>query len=250
MPMNLKVVGTRLHGNASIRNLSRLQKWIDKALNYSDKVLIATDVTHFSRLKYIENVYGSALRILYVHPWISFTQPLNTLVETAMWIGATQLILQSIEVLVNEEQITQLGSYLDQNTLVVGAKMTAKHAKHSGWQKLTGDSCPWNTLALWDVQKLGITGFLPLSSGHLDKIPGGVEEVAVISLLQKLYPDKCIAKVVNIGEIIWEHNITGDHRRKLHEKKMLSKAFRAAAQLSFLGIPPGEVHIITGEEND
>lgn len=251
MPVNLKVVGTRLHGNSSIlSDLGRLHKWIDKALNYSNIVLIAIDETHFNEIKHFKNVYGSSLRILHVNPWISFTQPLNMLVEKAMGIRATQLILQSIEVFVTEDQIAQLESHLDKNTLVVGAKMTEKHAKHSGWQKLTGDSCPWNTLALWDVQKLGITGFLPLSSGHLDKIPGGVEEVAVISLLQKLYPDKCIAKVVNIGEIIWEHNITGDHRRKLHEKKMLSKAFRAAAQLSCLGIPPGEVYIITGEEEE
>jgi len=250
MQTNLKVVGTRLHGNSSVRSLNRLQKWIDKALNYSDKVLIATDVTHFSKIKYIENAYGSNLKILHVDPWISFTQPLNMLVEKAMGIKATQLILQSIEVFVTEDQITQLESHLDKNTLVVGAKLTKTHAKHSGWQKLTGDSCPWNTLAIWDVQKLGITGFLPLSSGHLDKIPGGIEEVAVISLLQHLYPHKCMAKVIDIGEIIWEHNITCNHRRKLHDNKMLSKAFRASAQLDFLGIPPGEVYIITGEEND
>jgi hypothetical protein len=251
MQENLKVVGTRLHGNSSIlSDLSRLQKWIDRALNYSSIVLIATDETHFNEIKHFKIIYGSSLRILYVEPWISFTQPLNMLVEKSMAIGATQLILQSIEVFVNEEQITQLESHLDKNTLVVGAKMTKNHAENSGWQKLTGDSCPWNTLALWDVQKLGITGFLPLSSGNLEEIPGGIEEVAVISLLQKLYPHRCIAKVVNIGEFIWEHNITCKHRWTHHEKKMLSKAYRASAQLSCLGIPPGEVHIITGDEHD
>jgi hypothetical protein len=254
MPVNLKVVGTRLHGNSSIlSDLGRLHKWIDKALNYSNIVLIAIDETHFNEIKHFKSVYGSSLKLLHVHPWISFTQPLNMLVERAMGIGATQLILQSIEVFVNEAQITQLESHLDKNTLVVGAKMNKEHAKHSGWQKLTGYSCPWNTLAIWDVRKLGITGFLSISSGNLDKILGGIEEVAVISLLQKLYPSKCMAKVINIGEIIWEHNLTGDHRQRLHENKMLSKVFRASAQLSFLGIPPGEVYVITepeGEEND
>ena len=143
--MNLKVVGTRLYGNSFVLNdFNRLQKWIDNALNYSDMVLIATDVVHFKQIKYFKKIYGSYLRILYVESWISFTQPLNMLVEKSMWLGATQLLLQSIEIFVNKAQVTKLESHLDKNTLVVGAKMSQDHAKHFGWQKLTGCSCPWN----------------------------------------------------------------------------------------------------------
>jgi hypothetical protein len=42
---------------------------------------------------------------------------------------------------------------------------------------LTGATSPWNTLALWSVPKLAVTGFLGVADGLTDKTLAGIEEV-------------------------------------------------------------------------
>jgi hypothetical protein len=54
----------------------------------------------------------------------------------------------------------------DSDTLVVGQSFPG-HDIHTETQltALTGRTSPWNTLALWSLDKLAITGFLPLAEG-------------------------------------------------------------------------------------
>ena len=97
---------------------------------------------------------------------------------------------------------------------------------------------PWNTLAVWDLSKLAMTGFLMISD--LGK-SGGVEECAAIALLQKLFPES-IAKLVKVDDFRWEENFQDPERQKWHEKKMKSKVERPAQQLQQLNLSGTVLH--------
>jgi hypothetical protein len=172
------------------------------------------------------------------------------LVEKALALGVNRILFQSIEVSITAKSINTLYQHLTPNTLVVGAKMHKEHGVISGIQKLEGWITPWNTLALWNLEKLAITGFLPLSGGNLHSLPGGVEEVSVITLLQKLYPHQMDAKIVEIEELHWEVEWRCENRTLYHAQKMASKNERAAAHIHFLGIDSGEVIVINKEKSN
>lgn len=72
-----------------------------------------------------------------------------------------------------------LGSYLDENTLVVGPSLLG-HEFTEGPQTLRGRTCPWNTAALWNVSKLALIGFPMIGDG----VPShsGTDGVEVSSL--------------------------------------------------------------------
>jgi len=137
-----------------------------------------------------------------------------------------------------------LQQHLDANTLVVGAKLHPKHGEKRGRQPLNGWNSPWNTLALWDLQKLGLTGFLTISSGNIDGIPGGVEEVVAISLLQHLKPGMMEAKLIELPTVHWDATWECALRTKYHESKMASKGERAFRQLQMLSIKDGKVTVL------
>lgn len=133
--------------------------------------------------------------------------------------------------------------------------------------QLNGRTTPWNTLALWNVRKLALTGFSTISDGLLDdnSIGGsmaGVEEVVIIALLQRLLgPENAKAKVIRIVQpdldatasgtftaatppaaaLEWNPTFADPARQKWHEKKMQSKMTRAARQLELMGLN-GIVH--------
>ena len=144
---------------------------------------------------------------------------------------------------------------------------------------LNGRTSPWNTFALWNINKLSKIGFVSVSEGlHVDtsintnattkKSIAGIEEVATIALLQKLYNPhtEMMAKLISLsqhsnndgsansssgtssgyqssnGGILWDTTSTTDiGRQQWHEYKMQSKLQRAQEQLqllSFIEVPP------------
>nr|VFK66255.1 MAG: hypothetical protein BECKUNK1418G_GA0071005_10854 [Candidatus Kentron sp. UNK]VFK71889.1 MAG: hypothetical protein BECKUNK1418H_GA0071006_10864 [Candidatus Kentron sp. UNK] len=243
-----RIVGTRLH-NASLvepPNLDGMREWCDQALDYADIILIAADNSCYAPLCGELSDYGPRVTILLVEPWLSFTHPLNTLVEKALSDSAAELVFQSSEVWVEKHCIEGMSRHLADDTLVVGAKMRGRHADSHGQVPLTGLTSPWNTLAMWNPKKLARTGFLTVSSGLLDSIPGGVEEVVTISLLQHMDPWNCLAKLFTNSCLHWATDHPRPERRALHEAKMRGKYHRAEQQLAYLGIPRGSV-IVLGE---
>ncbi|KAJ3290584.1 hypothetical protein HDU76_007376, partial [Blyttiomyces sp. JEL0837] len=86
------------------------------------------------------------------------------------------------------------------DTLVVG-KCFGDHEFHTTEDSeavlpLTGITTPWNTLAIWNVRKLALTGFLAVAEGFAAfATVGGVEEVSVIALHQLLHPTTSKAKL-------------------------------------------------------
>lgn len=241
------VAGTRLHSaNGSVQqDIDRLADWIRASLGYCDTVLVATDPGHYTRTRHLREEFGERLWLLYVDPWVSFTQPLNMMLEKALSLRAELLLFQSVEVRITDRQFHHLLRHMDDETLVVGGRMIEQHAARCGVLKLSGWCVPWNTLALWNAQKLANTGFLPVSGGNVGNIPGGVEEALAISLLQALLPPgQARAKIADLGPVEWEVTFKCMQRMETHREKMLTKASRAEAQLSHLEIGPGEVEVI------
>jgi hypothetical protein len=54
---------------------------------------------------------------------------------------------------------------MDADTLVTGLAIDHFHRFSAGTQSLGGLTAPWNTFAVWNVEMLGRTGFLPISDG-------------------------------------------------------------------------------------
>nr|VFK35962.1 MAG: hypothetical protein BECKMB1821I_GA0114274_11693 [Candidatus Kentron sp. MB] len=245
-----RIVGTRLHGIDAANSLNSdwMRKWCDCVLEYADAILIAADCACCSPLR--ERLHGHQPRVtvLLVDPWLSVTHPLNTLVEKALFDGAAELILQSSEVWIDKRCIEAMSRHLEEDTLVVGAGFSERHADFAGTVPLDGLASPWNTLALWDLKKLARTGFLPVSGGLLAGIPGGMEEVAAISLLQHMDPVSCRAKVFKASRRHWAIHALTPERAALHEIKMQTKYQRAERQLQHLGIPRGSVILLEGGE--
>ena len=142
-------------------------------------------------------------------------------------------------------------------TLVVGAALQG-HQHHNTTDdnggagsevELTGRTTPWNTLALWNLPKLALTGFLLVSEGlHTDlngnEVEAGVEEVCTIATLQKILPSNTAqAKLLSTPGVQWGQDFGDDEGRKeWHERKMMSKVTRAKRQLELMALKGTVLH--------
>ncbi|TDH65540.1 hypothetical protein CCR75_006508 [Bremia lactucae] len=202
------------------------------------------------------NLVGKVVIIPMLH-WGKFVPALNAIVGTAAdrFPEAETLLLQSMEINVHANSVEALHSHFDsKEDLVVGAALPG-HAFHpnSASQpiQLSGLTSPWNTLALWNLESLIKIGFALMGDALRLEVDGigsaaGIEEVATIAMYQQLYASSTIAttaKLVHIPSITWHVNEIQDPQRlEWHNKKMLSKLQRAAAQLAHFGVAPGRVY--------
>jgi UDP-glucuronate 4-epimerase len=165
------------------------------------------------------------------------------------------VVFQSLEITCSAAALAAMRAQFlsDPTTLVVGARLdghaavTPGTASGEGATKttttaaLTGATCPWNTLAMWNAALLSRTGFLQLSdgvaSGPVAAAAAGVEEVAVVALHQRLFPGTSRAVLLDCGgaaHVQWATTFAGEARRAWHARKMASKLERARAQLDVL----------------
>ena len=231
------IVATRIHcmeGREPI-NLERSRQWVRAALEYAGHVIIAVDTEASTVIKPLEAEFDGALGVLLVHPWIGYTAPLNAIVQYVASLGKTRLLLQSAELSCKSLDILVMHKYLDQSTLVVGGAVCAEHGGTPGPKILDEFCAPWNTLALWNLEILRLTGFLAVSDGEY----GGVEEVATISLLQRIRPGAANAMLLKNLTITWQADFSDEQRASYHARKMETKTLRAKYQLAKLGIEPG-----------
>ena len=211
------------------------------------------------------------LRVLPVQPWGRFAPALNALVSWACNSAAesasaasgsasasgvkrhrAQILFASAETTASAAAVQALREQLDDDgeTLVAGLVLPGHdYMGYNVETALNGRTTPWNTLALWDLHKLALTGFQLVSEGLVavgdddenpPKMIAGVEEAAAIAVLQKLLgADRAKAKLVRVsdgGGVDWDRTFGGDRaRQEWHERKMESKVSRAAKQLQMLG---------------
>ncbi|KAL7435387.1 hypothetical protein ACHAXM_004638, partial [Skeletonema potamos] len=201
---------------------------------------------------------GTTIHVLPVTPWEKFIPALNAIVCWSARQNAQYLLLASAEVQMTSDAMDALKNKMDTDTtLVVGAVLQG-HQHHNtadddGGEEneveLTGRTTPWNTLALWNLPKLALTGFLLVSEGlHPDEDGkeglAGVEEVCTIATLQKILPSNTAhAKLLSIPGLQWGQDFGDDKGRKeWHERKMMSKFTRAKRQLELMGLRGTVLH--------
>lgn len=217
------------------------------------------------------------LHVLPVTPWGQFVPALNALISFAATAtcrgqddGTTEnnntaanciLFVSAETTLASKTALQSLLAHLDlETTLVVGARLPGHDYQHnvtptttpgsSTVVVLNGRTTPWNTLAVWNLRQLALTGFVQVSEGILTNAKTepsqGVEEVMAISLLQHIFgPTKTMAKLVQLanaasdnddasngGVLLWEEKFSDPQRQAWHDAKMKSKLERAARQVA------------------
>mmetsp|Transcript_78361 Transcript_78361/g.123414 ORF Transcript_78361/g.123414 Transcript_78361/m.123414 type:complete len:746 (+) Transcript_78361:58-2295(+) len=213
---------------------------------------------------------GREIEVLHIPQWGAFVPALNALLGHASKLALKYILFHSLEVTCSPEVLEKMmNHFMTAGVLVVGPVLDG-HSFEEGEQKLNGRTTPWNTLALWSVRKLAMTGFLNIADGlparqmtrqitadekiligsadwwiggadEEAEIPAGVEEVTAIALLQHILGRKQARAVLldlppDIGkEVSWKTNWGQDlHRKNWHERKMASKVARPAAQIKQL----------------
>jgi hypothetical protein len=283
------MVGTRLHlGNATAAPPD--QVWIEKLESFENfcfescagpgtvQGVIAVDdtdrISGYSLVETIQRLVGelasshdgthSKLQILPVRPWGKFVPALNALVGHAVSAcRARHVMFVSAEMSVPKEAVQKLLSAtrdhygsVDDDVLVVGARLAGHdyHAQQADGAgvvvSLGGRTSPWNTLAVWNLRTLALTGFQLVSDALIpdddkNKEPwyAGIEEVVAIALLQKLLgADRAKAKLMHIPGIEWDQNFDDPERKRWHEYKMESKATRGAHQLALTRLEGEVIH--------
>lgn len=260
-------VGTRIYRRDPKAPLDQsslvpLEMFLAKASFYSRHILVAAPVNDVNLCTGIEDLLRRCrtnpagqdyvgTELVKIPYWGKFTPPLNILLRHATLNKDRCLLFQSVEVLAEQRAVTTLLSHMDDKTLVAGLALEHSHRFCEGVQPLTGLTCPWNTFAVWNVEKLGRTGFLPISDGVPPLTPeaAGVEELAAIALIQMLFPMNAAAKLLKVHSSLysWDINFKCEARLALHQKKMKSKLDRPKRQLLAMGeISSGQtLHIDT-----
>ncbi|CAD7940221.1 unnamed protein product [Amoebophrya sp. A120] len=72
----------------------------------------------------------------------------------------------------------------------------------SKWSfEVSGANIPWNTCAIWDLQKLSLFGFPSIADGHIPGVEKGIEEVVAINIAQScLTPAQAEVKLIRLPE--------------------------------------------------
>ena len=257
---NQLVVGTRIHlGNASAppdeaHYREMLEKLADFASSFDSKhAYVAVDATpkfeNYSLVEVLRTITAdSTLEIIPVTPWNSFVPALNAIATRAAQDGASHCLFCSAETQTSPASILQLLEHMDEDTLVAGAVLPGHDYHPKSTQTLNGRTTPWNTLAVWNVAKLTLTGFPLVAEGlhtlsdGTTPVAAGVEEVSTIALLQSvLGPQKAKAKLVPLPDIEWNQDFKDEERQQWHEAKMKSKVERPANHLELLQLKEGVV---------
>jgi len=195
-------------------------------------------------------------QVLPVTPWGKFVPALNAIIAVAVKEHDAKLLLfVSAETTASPASIQTLCENAEpDDTLVAGALLGGHIHQHQNNHTdacskvdLTGRTSPWNTLSVWKLSKLALTGFQLVSEGLLtddDTEPSyGIEEVVAIAMLQKLLgTDQAKAKLIKLPGIEWDQVFEDAERRNWHERKMMSKVDRADRQLKLTGLTGSVYH--------
>lgn len=267
-------VGTRLHlGNSTVAPPDEIWKAkVNSFANFCTEScgpgtvgIIAVDATPkipnyclvdtIRKLTADTTTSAGLLEVLPVTPWGKFVPALNALIGYAASQSCAvddRILFVSAETGAPTEAVQTLVSHMDHDTLVAGARLEGHDYRprdgddRAATVALTGRTSPWNTLAVWNLRKLALTGFQLVSDGLLTNDSTepsyGIEEVVATCLLQKLLgQDHAKSKLVQLPGIHWDQEFETPERQKWHEFKMESKSIRAARQLELTGLS-GVVH--------
>ena len=184
------VSGTRLHFRPDVKEIPEatvhhLRGYVEQAKALGVIAAIAVN-THVDLVKQIaaEAEPNLTLHVLHVPCWGAFVPALNALLNFAQSKGAKYILYQSLEVCCSRDVLQRIMDHHDSDTLVVGPVLDG-HKFRPGERILDGRSSPWNTLALWSVRKLALTGFLCIADG-LPDVPPSLNAADGLGMLEAM----------------------------------------------------------------
>ena len=188
------VSGTRLHFRPDVKEIPEatvhhLRGYVQQAKALGVTAAIAVN-THVDLVKQIaaDAEPNLTLHVLHVPCWGAFVPALNALLNFAQSKGAKYILYQSLEVCCSRDVLQRIMDHHDSDTLVAGPVLDG-HKFREGERILNGRTSPWNTLALWSVRKLALTGFLCIADGLPDVPPSmnqeGLEMMQAMELMNQ-----------------------------------------------------------------
>ena len=264
--------------------MNALRAFVDRVAPHVDRVAIAVgapgieDTTE--RLRQLSDLVArceaatrdaeTIVDIIPVDPWGAFTPALNALAAHASKQGCGRALFASVETTFSSETVAALREQLVRHdALVVGAALPG-HDFQAGRRPLGGRTAPWNTLALWRLDRLCLVGFPLVADGvhagvaagvlFFDPLPArwraarshrrrvhqahcliipqvaaGVEEVATIRAAHALDPSRATAVLLEAPGVAWATSFDDPARADWHARKMASKEARPAVHLELMG---------------
>jgi len=233
---NSTVIATRYYGKSE-DDFQNLQNWILKISSLSDHPVyigVGSNLDKTDAVYRLHENFPKSVTVVEISNW-GYSTVLNELVLHIMNAKISDSVLfVSPEVYLTSRNLGVLFDHLTDNTLVVGLALEG-HEFAPGLNLLTALTSPWNTAALWSLEKLRRTGFLLESEKSGDTY--GMEEVPVISLQQHLFGSgDTLAKLIQMPGVRWEYDFSDRQRRLKHERKMRSKLARASKQINQLNL--------------
>ena len=246
-------IATRFYG-LSETDVERLATWIDAAISLirPERIFVAVNVDAdiAKSLDFVKRKYPD-VNVFPVTPWGKVVQAPNALLLKAAEQKIDYLLFVSTEYPVTEPVVSLLKSHCDEETLVVGAALSGHDVKVQAGQReiiqnSNGLQIPWNTYALWSLDRLIHTGFVLAADSLDDPDNAGMEEMGTIAAQQILWPGKAIAKLVvpQKDHLVFNVNGWNTARQDRYRLNLTSKNARSAAQMKRLSLAtPSVVHI-------
>lgn len=210
--------------------------------NVVSRVFVAVNVEKdkSGALEYFKDLADPRIDAFAVQPWFKTGVPaLNAIVHKAaaqefshIWFVSTRLVL-------NEAIAKRLLKECDDETLVVGAVMPGHWLPGANLVAGDGETCPYNTCAIWELNFLHRTGFLPISEMPMNPEMAGNEEIVAVTLQQQLFKNK--AKLVLVPGITSQTDHWDDERKKRHQSLVDTKKIRSEAQLNMLSLNQAKI---------
>jgi|GEM_PF-1975364 len=246
-------IGTRFYG-LSETDVERLATWLEAALSVvpPERIFVAVNVGEDAAksLDFIKKNYPQ-VNAFPVTPWGKVVQAPNAILLKAAEKEMEYLLFVSTEYPVTKRVVSLLMSHCDAKTLVVGAALVGHDIKVQAGkseiiQNSSGLQIPWNTYALWSLDRLIHTGFVLAADSLHDPDNAGMEEMGTIAAQQILWPGKAIAKLVvpKEGDVIFNMHGWTTKRQDRYQHNLTSKNTRSAAQIKRLRLStPSVIHI-------
>eukprot|EP00471_Norrisiella_sphaerica_P000032 CAMPEP_0184479334 /NCGR_PEP_ID=MMETSP0113_2-20130426/1099_1 /TAXON_ID=91329 /ORGANISM="Norrisiella sphaerica, Strain BC52" /LENGTH=300 /DNA_ID=CAMNT_0026857393 /DNA_START=240 /DNA_END=1139 /DNA_ORIENTATION=+ len=257
------VVGTRFWGKqpTDLQNLDAFLRTTEKAVGSRLCALLVTVNTEDDTQNTVEKLQDMGnsfprLETWGVTPW-SITTPLNAMLKRAKQLGSPFILYTSVEIHLDSIHLRAVINEMRvPDTLVVGVALKGHQnmealapkgptkCESEKTSELYGDTVPWNTFALWNVEKLAKLGFL--LSANLQEPPGMEEPVPIALLQQQSQTNSAKAKLLHFVDDykpVWNVNFDTEERRIKQIRKMTSKTRRTQAQLEEAGVQGQITHI-------
>lgn len=244
-------IATRFYGLTE-GDTQRLAVWIDAALAVvpasSVFVAINTEADLSGSLDFVRKQFPKIVAFP-VTPWGKVVQAPNAILSKSAEQQMSHLLFASTEYQVTESLASLLHSYFDAQTLVVGARLASHDFKALPGervlvQRASGLQIPWNTCAMWSIERLVHTGFVLAADSLNDPDNAGMEEMGTIAAQQILWTGKAIAKLISPrqGDLVLNTHGWNIKRHERYLRNLESKNARSAAQLDRLLLPTPDVY--------